>query len=363
MAKYSSPSESPDRHVRDACCACCIWLVVIGIGAMTKEANAAPPLADNELPASGDLRTGHASGLRILLADAGDRSLDLTGCVVLYPDIGEPYRTVFASIVSGIQSAASSGVAAYAVSDDTDMSALAGRLRRQGTRAVIALGRNGVNAALAMDLNVPVVAGGIITVPDAKGVTLSGISLSPDPELLFEHLKGMLPSIRRVAVIYDPQNSGWLMGSAREAARAQGLELEVHEAHDLAGAARLYAQVLESMEGRHTALWLPQDSTTVDESVILPLVLRESWSRNIPVFSSSLLHVKKGVLFSLFPDNAELGLALGKVAHAQLTGGGKSRMVPLRAVLTAVNIRTANHIGLNFDYQQIKHFDLTFPQQ
>jgi putative ABC transport system substrate-binding protein len=108
---------------------------------------------------------------------------------------------------------------------------------------------------------------------------------------------------------------------------------------------------------------LPQDSTTVEESAVLPLVLQESWGRNLAVFSSSFGHVRRGVLFSLYPNNDELGRQLAGSALGFLASGRSesSGMVPLRAVLMAINLRTAKHLGLNTSRPQ--SFDMTFPEQ
>jgi putative ABC transport system substrate-binding protein len=96
---------------------------------------------------------------------------------------------------------------------------------------------------------------------------------------------------------------------------------------------------------------------------VLPLVLRESWNRNVPVFSSSYLHVKKGALFVLYPNNVELGRTLAMSALRILSGDGRKGMVPLREVYTAVNLRTASHIGLNISHQQQRSFDSVFPER
>jgi putative tryptophan/tyrosine transport system substrate-binding protein len=166
-----------------------------------------------------------------------------------------------------------------------------------------------------------------------------------------------------VTVIYDPQNNAWLLKLAHAAAKAQGLELVAHEAPDLATAARLYEAAFAAADSRIDAIWLPQDATTVDEATILPLVLKESWNRGVPIFSSSFLHVKKGVLFALYPNNMELGRDLANSALGVLAGEPRKRGVsPLRAVYTAVNLRTANHIGLNIDQQQQRSFNFIFPE-
>ena len=60
--------------------------------------------------------------------------------------------------------------------------------------------------------------------------------------------------------------------------------------------------------------------------------------------------MRRGVLFALYPDNLELGRHLGSTAQG-LIGNAASTPVrglhPLRQVLTAVNTRTAEHLGLD----------------
>jgi putative ABC transport system substrate-binding protein len=304
----------------------------------------------------------------ISLAELGDvtkRSDTQTAgaMAVIYPDIGEPYRSVFAKIIEGIEDNAKSAVRSYPIGPNQDPVELNALLKRNGTRVVIALGRQGLKATSALDRDIPVVVGGVLAVPEVENRSLTGISLTPDPALLFSRLKNLLPGIKRVIVVYNPQHNDWLIKFARDAARAQGLELVAHEARDLAAAARAYETAFAGSDGRRDAVWLPQDATTVDENTILPLVLKESWNRNVPVFSSSFLHVKKGALFALYPNNLELGRTLASSALAVMSGDARRRgVLPLREVQTAVNLRTASHIGLTIGYQQQRSFDFIFPE-
>ena len=282
---------------------------------------------------------------------------------VIYPDIGEPYRGIFAKMIEGIEGAARGAVYNYPIAPGTDLRDLNAQLKGNGVKVVIALGRQGLKAASALDRDMPVIVSGVLTVPEAENRIQNGISLTPDPALLFARLKGLLNGVKRVIVVYDPSYNDWLIKLAREAARAQGLELVAYEARDLATAARLYESAFAASDSRYDAIWLPQDPTTVDEATILPLVLRESWNRNVPVFSSSFLHVKKGALFALYPNNLELGHTLAAAAQAALSSDSRKRgMQPLRDVYTAVNLRTASHIGLNIGYQQQRNFDFIFPE-
>jgi putative ABC transport system substrate-binding protein len=286
------------------------------------------------------------------------------GLAVVYPDIGEPYRSVFTAIIEGIEDRLKTRVSSYAIGTPGNAQELAQELRRRDVRAVILLGRNGLKLASLLDRQVGVVAGGVLSVPEGQAQGLSVLSLAPDPALLFAQLKLIVPGARRVVVVYDPRQNAWLLRLAREAARAQGLELAAYEAEDLKAAIRLYRDTLASADPKRDVLWLPQDATTVEDSAVVPLVMREAWNQNLAVFSSNVSHVKRGALFSLYPNNQALGRSLASWALGHLASPATPAargILPLRDVLVAVNTRTAQHLGLHLD-DTPQRFDLVFPE-
>lgn len=299
-------------------------------------------------------------GATLRLASAGG---SIGPIAVLYPDIGEPYRSVFSKIIEGIEEKAQTRISSFAVGSNFNPQSISSELKRQDVRVVIALGRNGLKAASALDRDIGVVAGGVLSVQENDVRSGTILSLAPDPALLFARLKALSPKTQRVHVVYEPRQNTWLLKLAKEAARLQGIELLAQEASDLKAAAAVYQGIFSSADPRRDALWLPQDSTTVEESVVLPLVLQESWAKGMPVFSSNVSHVKRGVLFALYPNNVELGRHLASSALG-LAGGSQAGkgVQPLREVLTAFNTRTASHLGLPRASMQ-QNFDLIFPEQ
>lgn len=281
---------------------------------------------------------------------------------VIYPDIGEPYRGIFMQIIQGVEERAKVQVTQYALGQNMGINEVNSALRRQDTKVVIALGRQGMKAASALEGNFGVIVGRVLMVQEneIRGLTVN--CLSPDPALLFARLKGLMPGARRVFTVYDPRQNNWLIRLATEAARVQGLELVAYEAQDLRSAVRAYQDIFAAADNRRDALWLPQDSIAVEESSVLPLVLQEAWNRNFAVFSSSFGHVRRGVLFALYPDNVGMGRQLAGAALGFLKSGNHSArgMIPLREVLIAINLRTAKHLELNVDNQQ--RFDSYFPE-
>lgn len=297
------------------------------------------------------------------LAVAADEEAGRSNIAVVYPDIGEPYRSVFATIIEGIEDRARGKVASYPVAMGANPPALSEEFRRRDIRAVIALGRNGLKLASSLDRQINVIAGGVLSVPESETQGMLVQSLAPDPALLFARLRSFMPAAKRVIVVYDPRQNDWLIRLARDAAKAQGLELTALDADDLKTAVRRYQDVLGSANPKRDVLWLPQDSTTVEESTVLPLVLSESWSQSLTVFSSNVLHVRRGVLFSLYPDNVEIGRSLAGAALASLqSGSAPARGIQaLKQVLTAVNTRTAEHLGIDLRASQ-QRIHLVFPE-
>lgn len=282
---------------------------------------------------------------------------------VIYPDIGEPYRSVFSKIIEGIEERAKTRVAAYAVGDSFNAQELSGELKKQDIRVVIALGRNGHKAASSLDKDIGVVTSGVISVPESDTRSATVLSLAPDPALLFSRLKQISPSTKRVTVVYEPKQNSWLIRLAKEAARSAGLELVALEATDLKAAIRHYQDFFAEADGKRDALWLLQDNTAADETTALPLVLQESWNRVVPVFSSSVSHVRRGALFALYPNNVELGRNLASSALGIAGGTTQNRgLLPLRDVQTAFNTRTASHLGLARS-SSLPVFELLFPEQ
>lgn len=281
---------------------------------------------------------------------------------VVYPDLGEPFKQIFAAIIEGIEDKLRGQVTALAVSSSATPASVAEDLRKRDVKVLIGLGRGGMRIAAALAAELAVMVGCVVSVQESESRAFPVHTLAPDPALLLARLKRLMPAARRVHVVYDPRLNGWLVRLAREAARSEGLELLAQEATDQAGALRLYSQLLAGADAARDTLWLPQDPTTVDDNAVLPLVLREGWNRNIAVFSSHVAHVRRGALFSFYPDNRELGRSLA-VSAQRLAAAPRTAtpgVLPLRQALAAINVRTAAHLGLDVAAAQ-SGFDLVYP--
>lgn len=305
-----------------------------------------------------------AAAMGLLLAGAlRPASAESPTIAVVYPDVREPFLGVFLKIISGIEDGLNSPVKKYPLDDATNVPALASDLNRDHVDAVIALGHTGLNAAEKLRGKFPIVVGAISNTPGAAVPDLPGITLNPDPDVMFEWLKRLAPDVKRVSVVYNQAHGDRSMDRARESAKAHGLVLNALPSDNLRAAAASYRQVLSRVSDTPEGLWLMQDDTVLDETTLLPAILKEAWERNLIVFCSAPEFVKKGALFALYPDSVGMGRSLAAMARQQLQASRAkgSPLMPLRDLLIAINVRTAEHLGLRYPMHDLNRFDMVFP--
>lgn len=281
---------------------------------------------------------------------------------VLYPKIREPYRSVFTSIIRGIDNGLKSRARQLELKGTESISEVSKWLSKKRIEVVIALGTTGLQVAQQLPDTMRLVIGAVL-VDQSDPSQFSGITLATDPSVLFERLTSLAPRVKRVTVVYHPARNEWLVEKARIAASQNKLVLRALPATDLSGSASIYRKILPKLNRGSEAVWLLQDRSTLDDQAILPLILSTAWERNLVVISNNPAHVKRGALFSLFPDNVAMGRSLGAMA-AKLSKNNAatvSGVLPLRDVLIAVNTRTAEHLGLDLRGRARDEFNLTYP--
>lgn len=280
---------------------------------------------------------------------------------VIYPELRAPYNKVFEDIADGIEKKVNGRTKRYVLSKDFSQKELNDWIRKNDIKVCVALGGRGEKAANQFTQDIPIVLSGIL---QPKSISHPGISLAASPDKLFAKLKQQKLNIKQVIVVYNPDKSEWLIREAQSAATKHGLELITYTTSSLSKSAKIYRDVFKRLRVKDAAIWLPPDSTSIDNRTLLSYVLEQSWSRDVVVFSSSPAHVNKGVLFAMYPDNLKLGQSLGAVAMEELNGGTKlNGMIPAEDLKTAFNKRTAEHLGVRFTSEDLRNYDAVFPSE
>ncbi len=281
---------------------------------------------------------------------------------VLVPELREPFKSIFDAIETGIDQKLKQRSSRFVLKKDYDPRDLINWLRSENIDAVIALGILGQKASAHIPNNTPTVLGALLTAPRST-TPYPGVALTPNPGSLFQLLIKLANTRTKVVVVYNPLKNSWLVELAKRQAAEYGVQLVTYEATDLKQAAIIYHEIFSGNDLDNAALWLLQDSTVVDKKVVLPFILEKTWQKSIVVFSSALGHVKKGVLFSMFPNNVAHGMQLAELMlrkSADPTALG-NKIFPSEGLQTAINSRTAEHLGLNLSRSKLRQFDVVFP--
>ena len=277
---------------------------------------------------------------------------------VVYPDLPPPYQQIFDQIIEGIETRHQGELIKYPIDKPVDPATLLDKMNSDGVNRVITLGRRGYAYNNELKGKYPYVTGALPIKPNSVS---GGVSLIADPANLFEQLKTLSPSTRQIYVVYT-QKSEWLIEKAEQAAKEHELKLIASEVTNLSEAVEHYQRILKQADSQTDAIWLPLDAVTANENVILPLLLRESWDRNIVVFSSKPGHVRRGFLFTLFPDNIQDGARLAEMVEMMAENEQAPKVELSRTRKVGVNLRTASHLGLEYSKQMKSTFYQTFPQ-
>lgn len=319
---------------------------------------------DTSLCPSRIARTGtfarlRAAALVLCLAVAGGSHAhaDTTTLAILHPDLESASGAMFRQMLVGIARFKGATVVATNMGANPDPGALSRWSDQQRPTALILLGSQGGRIAVALDSATPKFIAGTVRPPAG----LAGVSMLGEPAQFFAQLKQLTPTIRNVSIVNSPEINGWWIEPASADASKAGLKLRSLVADDVVTSARVYRDFLARANPQTDALWIPLTDIAPIKTV-LPLILRESWSRNIVVFAHNPLLVKQGVLFALYPDNEDMGYQVAEMASSA-KGRASPRVVHAKKLLTAINRRTAAHLGIDVSEQQLQHFDRIYPVQ
>ncbi|MES4785652.1 MAG: hypothetical protein C4294_07335, partial [Nitrospiraceae bacterium] len=172
---------------------------------------------------------------------------------------------------------------------------------------------------------------------DLRGPNITGIGLQIPIERQFSAMRSVLPKLKRIGVIYDPEKTGPLVEEARR--WAKGLNLELVERR--IRSEKELPDTLRALIAHIDALWLVPDSTVLTEDS-LRFVLATGLDHNVPVIGFSSEFVRSGALIGLSVNPEDIGRQAGILVKKMLNGERNSSfLVPPDRIRFALNLKTA----------------------
>jgi|Deesub1362A_J573_1020465.scaffolds.fasta_scaffold00168_15 putative ABC transport system substrate-binding protein len=183
------------------------------------------------------------------------------------------------------------------------------------------------------------------------GSPITGVDITLPAKHHLEKFKIFLPWARRIGVVYDPNETGYLFRKAESEAKKMGLVL-------VGRAVKSPEEVIpaiDSLRGEIDVLWMFPDVTVINfESVEYMMLF--SYENGIPVYAISDAYVQNGALMALNIDAYDIGKQAGEIAN-EILAGKDAREIPVvraRKGRLSVNLSAAEKFGLVIPYEVVK---------
>jgi ABC-type uncharacterized transport system substrate-binding protein len=243
----------------------------------------------------------------------------------------------------GIKAIAENPVHYHTIQKGENRSAVARLIEEHRTDLVVAIGKKALQGAVLTGR--PVV---YLLVPRARAILpashhATGVRLENSSGSEFAEILRLLPDIKRVGVVYDPDRTEALISQTIAARPDLTFVLRpTKRARDVAGQ-------LESLKGIIDLLWMVPDLT-----VVSPQTEQSYYSfsleQQVPLFSFSTKHLPHGATLAAVFDWEEMAKKGVELALQVLSGVPPEDIPPVQPekVRIKINTKTAEKINLQF---------------
>lgn len=228
----------------------------------------------------------------------------------------DPYP--FQDLVHGFTHGLDLPVRVIDLDQEADPSATVRRVRAERPNLVLGAG---LRAARLIRREIPDVPAILTLISDPRRYELETpttcfLATAPDASEVLHRLVAILPSARRIGVVYDADLSALLARDLREAADRAGLTIELRPCYR----AQRLEETLDTLRGRIDALLVPFDPLSVAPEAIDRLT-RWSLRNHVPLAAPGPEWVRRGALFSYAATPEQMGEQASRIAAGILYQG------------------------------------------
>jgi putative tryptophan/tyrosine transport system substrate-binding protein len=174
---------------------------------------------------------------------------------------------------------------------------------------------------------------------------ISGISMTLSSEKQVTTLLEVLPAVKRIGTLYNPDRTGNFIKGAVNAAHNSGITLvteKVQSTKDVPSA-------LKNIQKKIDAFWMIPDITVYSPETIEFLLLSLLENQK-PIISFSEKYVELGALMSISIDPFDIGKQAGEIAKTILSNPGQDvQRIDARKAEIFINLKIAKKLGITFD--------------
>ena len=253
-----------------------------------------------------------------------------------------------------------------AVFDHYELSGNAGKasevirgIMKQPPSLILTIGTLATQTALLEAGDIPIVAGLVTNLDDLrKSKNATGVVLDFPLVTQFEWMHKLVPAVKYISVLYNPKENQAKIDAAVKTAEKVGLTLLPKEVETI----RALPDALESLARSTDLLWGINDQLVLSPQTAEAILLF-SFRSGVPFVGLSSSWVKAGALYALDRDYKDLGAQCGELAIKILHGTKASTLAveSPRRILYSLNLKTADHMKLEFSPSVVKNAQQVFP--
>lgn len=150
-------------------------------------------------------------------------------------------------------------------------------------------------------------------IPDERNITGVGMTIAPERQIVY--IRKVLPTRRKIGLLYDPRKSANFVRRAQAAAREHHVDLLVREVDS----PRSVPDTLNNLKGAVDVLWMIPDTTVVTPESA-ELIMLFSLENRLPVCTFSAKYLEMGAFMSLDVNAFDMGKQAGEQAARILSG-------------------------------------------
>jgi len=239
---------------------------------------------------------------------------------------------------------------------------IARKIRTFNPDMVLAIGTTAALAAKKEIKDVPIVfclvlnpvSSGLVESMESPDGNITGASLDIPLITQYKYAKLLIPDLKNIGVIYNPEETGKLVQNAAEAAKQENLLLTARAIYS----EREVSEALWDLVNKIDALWSVADGTVFGPQST-QYILLNTLRTGTPFIGLSPSFVKAGALMALSCDYYDIGKQAAGIAN-RILNGESPEDIPIsvpRKVSFHINLKTADHIGLQVSQDVIKLAD------
>ena len=275
--------------------------------------------------------------------------------VILAGSKGKPYQDARAAITAYLEGQITDiQIHSLVIDRNADFhQALTSILEKEDPDLFVTLGSEATQVVTRNISDRPVISGLNLT-PDLllENNNSTGVYLRFSIKDQLQWLRWVVPTAKRVGVLYNPVDNRETIAEAEFIATELGLELMAKEVKS----PKDFPAALKSILRRVDIMWGIPDQTVISPQTTKMLLL-SSFRQKIPFIGLSEKWVKAGALYSLAWNYEDLGVQCGEMVEKILSGVPVEsiRPEPPRLAKYAVNLRTADHMKLDLSAELIQN--------